>query len=566
MAVDSTAPTQTVASLNMGGGLIEIAALTALIGSTTAESLVLGNKGAPGLLWGTMSIFGALSVIKACIAAATPDWLRETIGVRSKETDAAIGVSLDLNVKGHKIQRRAASACGIACKVAINSSDKAVSESDSAEISRHDTYAFDQSSSGLLDLIPESGPHDALQSYVLVQDTYVREHIRIIRWKDWVAIFASMLKLAEVFVLWRYEATILTLISGCSWVFFFAASILLQLLGVSREYHKGKTRWDVDMVAGQLPTPIRAGGQRRLLLGAPQNVRHSVYWKISWGIGSIVCTASVIVTYIILGSQETTIFAIWTGFQFSWLALRSVYYHFSEATEKIFHHPILLKNDWKTLSVQFKMRVQRLISAISKYQMLIHPRGPYCYEEDLSSYDNAHNVQYRFILTPEDLNEGKVKLSVTSVIGDTLLSSTAWLFGSKLSGMDLYDSCIVLLDLDGTTVAIPSARVMSGKRTLHVSDEETGIGPLFPPRGGSNTGKDLSWWYWIPCRAGLWLQAHSEDMKFLGKRTASIVSDEQLTKKLMSGELFVGISEVGHVYEIIRNSVAGFEGLQNLLR
>lgn len=117
MATNSTSRTQTLSSLNLGGGLIEIAALTALIGSTTAESLVLGNKGAAGLLWGTMSIFGSLSVIKACISAATPDWLRETLGVRSKETDAAIGLYLDLDVKGQDIQRRAANACGIACKL-----------------------------------------------------------------------------------------------------------------------------------------------------------------------------------------------------------------------------------------------------------------------------------------------------------------------------------------------------------------------------------------------------------------------------------------------------------------
>lgn len=109
----------TVSSLNLGGGLIEIAALTALIGSTTAESLVLGNKGAAGLLWGTMSIFGALSVIKACIAAATPDWLRETLGVRTKETDGAIGVSLNLDSKSVPSIRRGTSAVGVACKVRV---------------------------------------------------------------------------------------------------------------------------------------------------------------------------------------------------------------------------------------------------------------------------------------------------------------------------------------------------------------------------------------------------------------------------------------------------------------
>ena len=83
--------------LNVGSGLIEIAALTALIGSATAESLTLGNKGAAGLAWAAMSTFGALSVVKACVAGATPGWLRETLGVRNDATDSAIGLSLDLN-------------------------------------------------------------------------------------------------------------------------------------------------------------------------------------------------------------------------------------------------------------------------------------------------------------------------------------------------------------------------------------------------------------------------------------------------------------------------------------
>ena len=61
---NGTAAQEEVSSLNLGGGLIEIAAWTALIGSTREESLVLGNKGAAGLVWGTMSVFGALSVIR----------------------------------------------------------------------------------------------------------------------------------------------------------------------------------------------------------------------------------------------------------------------------------------------------------------------------------------------------------------------------------------------------------------------------------------------------------------------------------------------------------------------
>jgi hypothetical protein len=37
-------------SINLGNGLIEIAALTSLIGSTAAESLALGDKGPEALL------------------------------------------------------------------------------------------------------------------------------------------------------------------------------------------------------------------------------------------------------------------------------------------------------------------------------------------------------------------------------------------------------------------------------------------------------------------------------------------------------------------------------------
>ena len=165
-------------SLNLGGGLIEIGALTALIGSTTAASLVLGNKGAAGLLWGTMSIFGALSVIKACVAAATPDWLRETLGVRNKETDAAIGLSLDLDSKSLQKKSRVTGALGVACKVGVRGvvSENAhnTSDTETVEISRHDVYAFDQGTSGILELVPESEAVGEFLTYVLIQDAYSR--------------------------------------------------------------------------------------------------------------------------------------------------------------------------------------------------------------------------------------------------------------------------------------------------------------------------------------------------------------------------------------------------------
>jgi hypothetical protein len=81
---------------SIGTGFVEITSLTALIGSSTAEQLTLGNRGAAGLAWAGMSMFGSLSVLKACLAALMPDWLRKTFGLRSATTDTAIGCSLNL--------------------------------------------------------------------------------------------------------------------------------------------------------------------------------------------------------------------------------------------------------------------------------------------------------------------------------------------------------------------------------------------------------------------------------------------------------------------------------------
>jgi len=65
---------------DFGNGLVEISALTALIGATIAEALVLGEQGAAGMPWAAMSSFGIVFLIKACIAASTPGWLRDSLG------------------------------------------------------------------------------------------------------------------------------------------------------------------------------------------------------------------------------------------------------------------------------------------------------------------------------------------------------------------------------------------------------------------------------------------------------------------------------------------------------
>jgi len=157
-----------------------------------------------------------------------------------------------------------------------------------------------------------------------------------------------------------------------------------------------------------------------------------------------------------------------------------------------------------------------------------------------------------------------VIVCIKAVIGDTYLSSAAWTFGSKLSGMALYDSCIVVLNVQGTTVSIPSARVLTDIRP-QPKDTESALEPMFPNRGGSNLGRSrITWWYWIPCSDGKWLQLHTDNMHILGERSAAVVSDEQVTAKLVSGELFVGIRHVNDVREIVEKSNAACHILQKM--
>ena len=89
----------TTSSLQVGTGLVEIAALTTLIGSSSAESLTLGDRGGAGVAWAAVSAFGSLSIIKGCISGASPDWLRQTLGVRSAASDGSTGLRLNLKSK-----------------------------------------------------------------------------------------------------------------------------------------------------------------------------------------------------------------------------------------------------------------------------------------------------------------------------------------------------------------------------------------------------------------------------------------------------------------------------------
>lgn len=106
-------------SFGLSNGLIEITALTSLIGSTSTQSLSLGNKGPAGFVWATMTIFSAATLVKTGISTVTPGWLRDTLGVRSPEADAAVGLSLNLESKGVRYRTRSGVAQAIECEVEV---------------------------------------------------------------------------------------------------------------------------------------------------------------------------------------------------------------------------------------------------------------------------------------------------------------------------------------------------------------------------------------------------------------------------------------------------------------
>ena len=405
--------------------------------------------------------------------------------------------------------------------------------------------------------------------YVLVPELHRHEKATRIRWKDSAGILASMLKLVEVFILWKDKAYMLSMISLCSWAYYFCVSIVLEMAGLSREISKRASECELDILAGQMPTTLKAGGQCKLLLGAPHNVRNGKLWQTAWVLGSLVSTASVIATYMTLSSQDSMVFVEWTGFQFLWLGLRSAFYHFADNTDRLFQHPILLKKDWKNLSRPLKARVRGIVQALSLYQMHVHPRELYSYEEDDRIIRETYILRLSLPLPAQHISDvTSSTIFISAVIGDTLLSSASFITGRKFAPLDQYDTCVVIFRIGKDDIAIPAARVVSGTPPVSkVDDVEAGFELALPPKGSANRGKfDLTWWYWIPYGEDMWLELHTTDMCILGERHATIRTDAAITELLSSGKLHVSISEVSHIKEIVMNSRLGFEALQSLLK
>lgn len=383
----------------------------------------------------------------------------------------------------------------------------------------------------------------------------------------------SVSQVIELYALWMTGDRALCLVSSFAWLYFYVVAVALQLRRHWRgQPEDGSSDW-VDILAGRLPTTTRPGGSRKLLLGTSESDRWFSSWRIVWALGCIVCIVSVIATYVFLGRAADTTFYMWSAFQMAWLLLSLMFYHFSDLTDPMAYRLLLARVPWKDLTMPMKERVLTLALALAKYQMYFHQRGIYCYEEDLLSARTlcghlstvGHHLQVNYPLDPSAKPGDIVDISVHAMVGDPTLASAAWIRGSNYTGMDLYDCCLLFLNVQGSLIALPVARVLSDPLTSKLDVESSIVDSDIVNKGSTNTGKGITWWYWIPCGEDRWLQTCTEDMKFLGKREAHVLSDAQVTQKLSQGRLIVSLKSVQDVRDVVSVSREACQILVDIL-
>ncbi|KAJ6558297.1 hypothetical protein B0H19DRAFT_1261823 [Mycena capillaripes] len=562
-----------LASFNFSNNLVEVGALTALVGSSVAESLVLGNRGGAGIAWAATSSFGTISVIKACFCGASSSWLRETLGIRTPSSDLAVGLELPYeSTRAAKVRRNMGEPLAIFCHAIqddVGSVKGYKPTQDKATWS--DVYALDHSTSLMLRSIPDIALGTPLQIFTYANYPYLWPASRF----QLPAIILSASKLVEVYFMWKHGALFLGLSSAMPWIFFFVGAVIIQtrelILGMRPQVELGS----LDIIAGQLPMVSRRGGSRKGILGAAENSRTSLVWRGFWAVGAMVSMASIVLSYFTMSDQSRSVVFIWAGFQLLWLSVRILIYHFADPVNHMAQRMLVLR-PWTTLPAQLKERVIDLTFALARCQSLIHPRGEIQYTGDSFSTSDltliSDGIEPPNLYPLPDSNALEFPVEIKAVFGDTSLSSAMWMTGAYTSPMDLYDSCIVVFSVRQSnhaaprrSVAVPAARVLRGTNPTMTSDSEK-ITPIFVPKGASNQGYGISWCYWIPCQTGVWLQIQvPQKTKTVGIHQADVRTDAQLSAMLDAGTLNISLKGVDDVRAVVELSRKARESLLELL-
>lgn len=434
-----------------------------------------------------------------------------------------------------------------------------------------DVYAFDRFISGPLDSVLSS-PHNGFPVvYSFLRDPYHSTIKKI----DWTAMGFSIVKIVESFILWKLDAKALSWITALPWAHFFIAALILQTLNISQSYTTDD-KSEVDVLAGELPTAKTLGGERKILLHIPKNFRHHLLWRLMWIIGCLVCIPTLISTYLLLGNATPITVYSWIGFQLIWLLLRLILYHVLSSSDNL-EFPGLMGEEWNSLTPESKKRAVRLLFALAKYQSHVHPRGSYSYGEDILSINRAEELlpilrQNLQQAMPLSTTTKSLNIVLLGVLGDTVLSSATWLSGSTPTGMDLYDTVLVIAETAGEKFAVSAVRALSGSSLQRIvaatrKDPEQAIPKFRSAKGLTNVGYGLTWVYWIPCTGNRWLQLASEgeELRILGTREAEVMTDEEVTARIDHPDVNISFFSVQDVKDALAFSRKGVEAFLSLI-
>lgn len=585
MASPVTADTNTTATIKervavsgyrISLGLVEISALATLIGASNAEAMALGLTAAAGLPWAPVSTFGAVHVVKVSLAAVVSDRIREALGLRNDAVDSALGMGLEIDpTRAAHRSINSEDPCAILIPYTDHDIDhdtfyepKETQGTSVKVLEREEgrrpqsVYALEKNTSIILSNLPTTSATEDLKIYQYSHDRGPAGLHNTSN--DRIVLFASVLKLAEVYALWQAGATTIWWITAIAWGHGFLAACILQLLGLSRDSSK---LGQVDIVTGELPSPLLPGGSRKVLLGLPCNVRRHYMWRIFWGTGTIINCAAILGTFLSLGAQSIEIVYIWVGFQIFWLLMRTLVYNFLAVGHA--RRSIMVSRSWETATMSVKRRLVNLMMGLAKQQITVHPRGALAYQEDLVKateiielYKSAGYKLLEALPLAKISKNQSTNINIIGIVGDTVLRSSIWFQGVSDLSPDLYDCVLVFVEISGSVFAVPGVRVLSG---LPLGDVEDRVSS-FEPRGTSNNGSQISWEYWIPAKDDIigqcWLEARG--MKIKEAKTA-ISTQKELQTKLQGGGLNISLSQVAEVERILEESRKAAKALMGFL-
>ncbi|KAL2005331.1 hypothetical protein VTN00DRAFT_2542 [Thermoascus crustaceus] len=561
----------------VGGGLVEISAVSTIIGAPIAEALTHGLKAACGMVWGPMSCFGVIHVAKACLSASVPDLIRESMGLRNQFVDNAIGVMLDVD---RFKQARSRMDLGDALAIEVTPRRKWVGqqllqawttvaaassrtrrevrrkakrrydpekarvsdtfdiaemkaqESHKAVYESRSVYTLDWNSRLVLDTVPAAEKGSPIDIYRFQPDLGGAPAA----WKDWLWILLSMAKLVEVFVLWKLGSRSLWAWTMAGWAHAFLSAILLQVAGLGRDHPDKATR---NIIAGTLPSPLRLGEKGKIVLGLPANVRRHVLWRTALAVGTLVNVAGLFGIFLFLDGEPVPVVYSWIGFQILWLAMRTIIYFVVPGG--VAGQAVMACQRWNEALPHDRQQVMTLMNELSAHQASTHPRGFHAYLFDCMSFHQLSVLlgQVDWKLTPSlpcpalSESEPPNTIEITDATGDPVIRTTVWQQGESLDNSELYDSCIAFVrgfpdsDKNNTSIAIPCVRVHS----CHCGNRDG------PNRGNSHRDcGNIEWWYFLPIEADLcplgrkWVLAHGK--LATGRLSAELITDEELDRRL----------------------------------